>query len=79
MPAHVQNDDGDLLVTFGCEGQDDQEEIATTGKQALKIARRMLATVDELHHGDLLSIWRLPKRGPATVRSTRLRRAGEGR
>jgi hypothetical protein len=58
MPAHVRPDDGDLLVTF-CHGdEDDQEEIATTGKHALEIARRMLGTVDELHDGDLLSIWR---------------------
>jgi hypothetical protein len=57
MPAHVQPD-GDLVVTF-CHGDDeDQEEIATTGKHALEIARRTLAKCDELYEGDLLSIWR---------------------
>jgi hypothetical protein len=67
MPALIRNDDGNLLVTFGRDGEDDELEIATTGKQALDIARRMLAKRDELRHGDLLSIWRCrPERGPAT-------------
>ena len=60
MPALVRNDDGNLLVTFCHDGEDDQEEIAKTGKEALEIARRMLANCDELYHNDLLSIWRLP-------------------
>jgi hypothetical protein len=66
MPPFVRNDDGNLLVTFGRDGEDDELEIATTGKQALKIARRMLTKRDELRHGDLLSIWRVPAtKGPS--------------
>ncbi len=70
MPVHVQPP-GALLVTFCHGNDDDQEEIARTGKHALEIARRMLADCDELHDGDLLSISRYrPARGSLSARQT---------
>jgi hypothetical protein len=65
---HVRNEG--LLVTFCHDDQDDQEEIATTGKHALEIACRMLAGCDQLYDGDLLSISRYrPARGSLTRRT----------
>jgi hypothetical protein len=60
MPGYVQNDNGALLVTFCHDDKDDVEVIAASGKEALEIARGLLAQCEELHHGDLLSIWRAP-------------------
>jgi hypothetical protein len=58
MPARVPVP-GDLIVTF-CDGEDDQEEIATSGKHALEIAFRMLVVQrDELCDGDLLAVRRV--------------------
>ncbi len=58
MLARARNS-GPLVVTFCRHGDgDDQEATASTGKHALQIVRRMLAECDELHAGDLISIWR---------------------
>jgi hypothetical protein len=56
MPVYVQREDGDLLVTFSREGEEDDQRVAADGIKAVTLAMRMLAVRDELQPGDRLTV-----------------------
>jgi hypothetical protein len=45
-----------LRVTFHCDGQEMESETASTGERALKIGLLLLARLDDLQHGDRLTV-----------------------
>jgi hypothetical protein len=58
MAARTRSDDGDLLVTFSRDGEDDELAVAPTGERALKAAVLILLRHDALRHGDQLTVQR---------------------
>ena len=55
MPAHIRTDRG-LRLTLSNEGETLDTQVAATGEAAVKVAILMLASRDELRHGDQLAI-----------------------
>jgi hypothetical protein len=60
MPANVKKDS--LLVTFCHDDEYVEEAPAASAKEALEIARGMLAKRTELFPGDELTVWLVPPR-----------------
>ena len=58
MSANIKKDT--LLVTFCHDDEYVEEAPAASGKEALEIARGMLAKRIKLYPGDEVTVWRVP-------------------
>jgi hypothetical protein len=56
MVARTRTERGLLLVTFSRDGEDPEQQLASGGARALKMALLMIAKRDELRDGDQLTV-----------------------